>query len=116
MNKRIQVIVGFVLALLSLTSCSRIGLLSDDNSWLPFEINTVGEFFMVYIVLQISIFLISLLLGLLFGKVGYAISLLLHLIWIVVFRDYGFFKVLLLFVLFSILLNVFNKIKIFNRK
>lgn len=105
------IITIFLSALL--TSCSTIGLLGEKNSWLVQNINSVGDFFKVYVILQISILLISLALSILLSKLGYIIALILHFIWIVTYRDYGFFKVLLLFGLFTIismiLSNIFGK-------
>lgn len=89
-------------SMLLLTSCSEIGLLSEKNSWLVQDINSVGDFIKVYLVLQLSIFLVSLLIGFFLGRLGDIISLVIHFIWIVSARDYGFFKVLLLFGVFSI--------------
>lgn len=88
--------------LLILSSCSSIGLLSEENSWLTNDIESVGDFFGVYFVLQISIIIVSLILSFFFGKGGNSISLIAHFIWIVSYRDYGFWLVLLLFSLFSI--------------
>lgn len=100
-----------IFGLLMLTSCSSVGLLSEKNSWLPHEIDGVGDFFGVYVVLQISILLISLLLSIIFGRAGYIISLISHFIWIVSYRDYGFWSVLLLFGLFSIVSFIINLLR-----
>jgi len=94
--------------LLTLSSCSSVGLLSEKNSWLPHDIESVGDFFGVYFVLQISIIIVSLILVFFFGKGGYIISLIAHFIWIVSYRDYGFWLVLLLFGLFSIVSFIIN--------
>ncbi len=101
-----------ILVSLLLTSCSSVGLL-DDN--IPYTINSVGQFLKLYLVLQISILIVGLLLSLFLGKLGYIISLLLHFIWIVSQRDYGFFKVFLLFGLFSIISFVISKYKDLKR-
>jgi hypothetical protein len=104
MSKRnLNPLFCLLLTTLLLTSCKSIGLLSDKNSWLPDDIESFGDFFGIYFVLQISILLTSILLGLILGKGGYIVSLVLHFIWIVSYRDYGFFMVLLLFGLFSVI-------------
>ena len=109
-------IVFFLAPILLLTSCSEIGLLSEKNSWIVNNIDSVGDFLKVYFVLQISIILVSLILGILLGRLGYIISLVIHFIWIVSARDYGFFKVLLLFGLFTIVSYLINLLKAGNRK
>lgn len=112
MKKKQQFLVfATVFMLLALTSCNKIGLMSDKNSWLPNEINSFGDFLGVYAVLQISMLVISLLLGIFLGAGGYPISLLLHFIWIVGYRDYGFLLVLLLFGVLSGSLFLIDKIK-----
>jgi lipoprotein len=82
-----------------LQSCSSIGLMDKGT---PMQINDFGDFFSMYIVLQISILLIAIILSLFLGDIGYIISLLLHFIWIISYRDYGFFTVLMLFGLATI--------------
>ena len=94
------------LILILLSSCSEIGLLSEKNSYVVEDITDFSTFISVYIVLQISILLISLLLSLVFGKAGGDLSLLLHFIWVVNYRDYGFFIVLLLFGAFTIIIKM----------
>ncbi len=80
------------------TSCAKVGLMSNKSSTIPIDINSVAEFFKVFLRLQISMILIAVILGLGLDKLGAVVSTLLHLIWIVTYRDYGFFIVLLLFV------------------
>ena len=58
-----------------LQSCSSIGLMDKGT---PMQINDFGDFFSMYIVLQISILLIAIILSLFLGDIGYIISLLLH--------------------------------------
>ena len=96
------VFLFILLSVLLFNSCSNIGLLDNKNSWLVQDITSVVDFFKVYLVLQLSIFLVSLLLGFFLGGLGDIISLVIHFIWIVSQRDYGFFNVLLLFGIFSI--------------
>ncbi len=62
----------------------------------------LSSFFGVLITLQLSILLTGIFLGLFVGKGGYSISQLIHFIWIVAYRDYGFWNVLLLFIVFTI--------------
>ncbi|GGZ92181.1 hypothetical protein [Algibacter mikhailovii] len=109
-------IVFFLAPILFLTSCSEIGLLSEKNSWIVNNIDSVGVFLKVYFVLQISIIIVSLILGIFLGRLGYLISLVIHFIWIVSARDYGFFKVLLLFGLFTIVSFLINLLKAGNRQ
>lgn len=97
-----NVSIFIVLILLLFTGCSEIGLLSEDNSWVVKEINSTRDFFKVYLVLQLSIFIVGLLIGIIFSKTGYKISLLIHFIWIISARSYGFLMVFLLFGLFFI--------------
>lgn len=101
----------FILLLVSfifLNSCSEIGLLSETNSLLVKDINSFGDFMKVFIQLQISILLVSLIISIFLGELGYIISLVIHYIWIISARDYGFFKVLLLFGLFTIVTYLIN--------
>ena len=98
-----------LITLLFLSSCSDVGLLSEKNSWIVRNIDSFGDFFKVYFVLQISIILTSLILGTFLGNIGYIISLAIHFIWIISARDYGFFIVLLLFGLFSIISFLFQR-------
>lgn len=100
---------------LLITSCSEVGLLSDKNSWIVNNISSVGDFFKVYIILQISIIITGLILGIFLGKLGYIISLVIHFIWIISARDYGFLNVILLFGLFTIVSFLFNLIRSRNR-
>lgn len=93
---------------LVLTSCDSIGLLSEKNSWIVNDINGFGDFIKVYVALQISIIIVAIIIGLFLGKAGYYISLIIHFIWIISSRDYGFFNVLLLFGLFTILSFLYN--------
>lgn len=100
------------LSLMLTNSCSsNIGLMSEKNSWLVREMDGPGDFLQVYIVLQLSILLIAIVLGFFLGKAGQIISLVMHFIWIVSFRDYGFLTVLLLFSLFSIVSFLYNLIR-----
>lgn len=108
-------VIGMFLLFL-LTSCSEVGLLSEENSWIVGTINGVGDFLKVYIVLQISIIVLGLILGIFLGGLGKIISLVAHFIWIVSVRDYGFLNVLLLFSIFSIISFLFNLIRSNNRK
>lgn len=102
-------------AMLFLTSCDSIGLLSEKNSWLVEEIESLGDFFKVYVVLQLSILIIGVLLGFVLGGAGFMISLVLHFIWIVNYREYGFFIVLLLFGLFAIVSFLVSTISVFRK-
>ena len=104
-----------LIASLFLSGCSSVGLMSEKNSWLPDEIESFGDFFGVYFVMQISMIIVSLLLSFIIGKGGYTVSLVLHFIWIVSYRDYGFFNVLLLFGLFSVISFVIISLNIFNK-
>ncbi|MDO4764043.1 MAG: hypothetical protein Q4A00_06630 [Flavobacteriaceae bacterium] len=101
--------------LLLVSSCSSIGLLDERNSWILEDIDSIGDFIQVYIVLQVSIFLISFLLSFILGDLANVISVLIHFIWIVSYRDYGFFIVLLLFGLFAVVSH-FVMLLIANRK
>ena len=91
-----------------LTGCSNIGLLNEGNSWLPVDILSFTDFLKVYVTLQISIFIISFIVSLFLGNMGYLLVLLLHFLWIVNYRDYGFLKVLLLFSFFTVVTMVFR--------
>ena len=59
LNFLITLIMSFFL-LLTLTSCSSIGLLDDEITYK--EINGFGDFFKVYLILQISIIIIAVIL------------------------------------------------------
>jgi len=108
----------FICILFSLQSCSSIGLLSDDSSLFPSEINDFSDFIGVWFYLQISILLVGLLLGLFLGETGSNISTILHFIWIISYRDYGFWTVFGLMVFLQVVLMVTIPflIGIFRRK
>lgn len=91
-----------------LTGCSKIGLLNDHNSWLPDDITSFSAFLKVYVTLQISIFILSFIAALFLGNIGYLLVLILHFLWMINYRDYGFLKVLLLFSFFTIITIVFR--------
>ncbi len=97
-------------------SCDSIGFLSEKNRFLPHQIETFGDFVVVYFILQLSILFVTLVLGIFLGKGGSLISLVIHFIWIVSFRDYGFFKVLLLFGIFTFVKFVISSTGIFSRR
>jgi len=92
----------YILLLLLLSSCDEVGLLSDKNKYLVDVITNPSSFFGVLITLQLSILLTGVLLGLFIGKGGYSISQLIHFVWIIAYRDYGFWNVLLLFIVFTV--------------
>ncbi|UMB52619.1 hypothetical protein MKD41_09745 [Lutibacter sp. A64] len=100
-----------IIPLLLLTSCSEVGLLSEKNSWIVNDISSIEDFFKVYVVLQVSIIIVGVILSLLLSKLGSIISLIIHFIWIVYERDYGFLNVLLLFGLFTIVSFLIRMIK-----
>jgi len=77
--------------------------MAEHNSWLPKNIESFGDFLGVYFAIQISVIIVSIIFSLIIGRAGYFVSLILHYIWIITYRDYGFFIVLLLFGLFSII-------------
>ena len=84
-----------------LTSCSSMILLGDDTLQ---SIESIGDFFKVYLMLQLSILICSLILSFFLGDLGGIISLIAHFIWVVSERDYGLFMVLLLFGFSSIVM------------
>lgn len=98
----------FLVSILFFTSCSKVGLLNKKNSLVLESINSIGDFFKVYIVLQVSMLLFAMFMSVLVGKAAYKISLVLHFIWIVFARDYGFFNVLFLFLLLPSVLYLIN--------
>jgi hypothetical protein len=98
----------FLFLILLFTSCKDVGLLSEKNSWVLDNIETIGDFFTVYLILQVSIIIVGVLLSFLLGKLGFVISLIAHFIWIVLARDYGYLNLILLFGLFSIISTVLN--------
>ena len=79
-KKNLKPFLCFLSITILLTSCKSVGLLSDKNSWLPDEIESLGDFFGIYFVLQISIFLIGILLVFILDKGAYIVSLVLHFI------------------------------------
>lgn len=99
---KISNLLHIAILMLLLSSCSEVGLMSEKNSWILDEINSVSDFFKVYFMLQLSMILYGLMLSLLIGELGNFIILIAHFIWIIYARDYGFFTVLLLFGLLSI--------------
>ena len=94
-------VLGCLFLAVLLTSCSKIGFLNDNNSWLPYDLSSFGDFLKAYLVVQISIFVISFLVSFLLGNWAYVLVLFLHWVWLVNYRDYGFWKILLLFFFFT---------------
>ncbi len=108
MKKEIKrlVLMTTLLALITtlLTSCSNIGLMSNNNKYLPTDIDGFGDFMQVFFVLQISMLIVALVLGFFIGGAGGYVSGALHFIWIVSNRDYGFMTVLALFFFLQLVL------------
>lgn len=92
-------------SLVLFTSCSSVMLVGDSTAK---SIDSVGDFLGVYIMLQLSIFIMGVLLSFFLGGFGYVVSVIAHFIWVVSERDYGFFTVLLLFSLASIVSFLLN--------
>lgn len=111
----INLFLSSLIIILLLTSCSEVGLMSEKNSYLVEEITDFSSFISVYIVLQISILLTAFLLMFIFDAAGYGISILLHFIWVVSYRDYGFLVVLLLFFGFSLVMFLVNFLLVSNQ-
>ena len=86
-----------ITSMLLLTSCSSIMLVGDDTLQ---SIESIGDFFKVYFILQLSIYICSLIFTFI-PLGGRTTSIIIHFIWVVSERDYGFFKVMLLFSLFT---------------
>ena len=108
LKKNYSILLLFCLSFL-LQSCSSIGFMGKGTAK---QINDFGDFFSMYIILQISILFIAIILSLFLGDIGYIISLSLHFIWVISYRDYGFFTVLMLFGLATIV-NLGIKMLIF---
>ncbi len=105
-----SVILTLLSISLLLTSCSGVGLITDDI--MPQKIHHVTGFFVIYIILQISVLASAFLLAIMFDEVGLDISKILHFIWIVWYRDYGFWNVLFLYALiFLVSYRVFSRIR-----
>ena len=102
---RIQIFI-IPLCLMLLSSCSRFGFLGNKSKYTPIEIESFGDFFSLYLILQLSILFIGVLIAIPLGKDASNISTLLHFIWIVSYRDYGFFIVLGLFCFTQIVLMI----------
>ena len=100
---------------LFLVSCSSG---NDENNTSPFpeNIDSIGDFFSLWLRLQISIFIFGLFLRLIFGQLALTISIVLHLIWVIVDRDYGFLMVTLLFFLNTIVTFLFKIISTIKEK
>src|SRR5690554_1722226 len=97
-----RLLLYFIIISLFLISCNdpnELGLLSDRNTWLAKNINSFSDFFKTFLVLQLSIFITSMIISIFLKKIGYYVSMLIHFIWIVWFRDYGFMNVCILFTL-----------------
>jgi hypothetical protein len=105
---KISNLLYFALLMILLSSCSEVGLLSEKNSWILDEINSVSDFFKVYFMIQLSMLIFGLLLSSILDNLGKLISLVAHFIWIIYARDYGFFTVLLLFGLLTIISILFQ--------
>jgi len=104
-----KIMLSRILTLLTISfllqSCSEVGLLKD--SLMPQEIHHVTGFFVTYVILQLSILFVGLLLSIFLGSFGHTISIVAHFIWVVLYRDYGFLNVLLLFGLSTVINYVF---------
>ena len=103
---KLQVVILLIPLFFFLAGCSEIGFVNQKS--MVSEINGVGDFFRVYLTLQFSIFIISLLLSIFISRLGYVVTLILHFVWVVSYRDYGFLMVFLLFSLFTIGLFLFK--------
>lgn len=110
-------IVSILFILILLTSCSSLGLMSDKSSWLPHEIYSFGDFLEVYLILQVSMIIVSFFISIFFGG-GRIVSVIAHFIWIIIYRDYSFWILLLLFGIPPIIRFIFfiikNRFKIYN--
>jgi hypothetical protein len=104
MKKWVSIVVASLMLFSTLSSCSSIGLLSDDSSLFPKEIDSFSDFLSVWFFLQLSILLVGLLLGFFLGQAGSNLSTLLHFIWLISYRDYGFWTVLGLMIFLQIVL------------
>lgn len=80
------------------------------------QIDDLGDFFKVYIRLQISIVILTFLCSILLGNFGYIVSVVAHFIWVISERDYGFFNVLLLFSIASIISFLLRTILVLRNK
>jgi hypothetical protein len=103
-----SILFYLLIQILFLCSCTEVGLLSEKNSWILEEINTVSDFFKVYFMLQLSILIFGVFLSLIIGDLGYFIILIAHFIWIVSARDYGYLNLFLLFGLMTVISIVLN--------
>lgn len=101
------------LSSLFLVSCSSFLEQMDKNT--ESGIENFPQFLAVYISVQLSVVLFVFILGFFIKESAPIVSVLLHWGWLVWFRDYGFFMVLLLMILCVvvpyILVSVFKNIK-----
>ena len=87
----------FIITTFFLLSCtSDSGIIKNT----PQEINTIGNFFLVWGLLEISIIIISMIFFFTpLGPLGYIISFIGHFLWILIYRNDGFVNILLLAIL-----------------
>lgn len=98
--KKLTTLLWLIFPLLFI-SCSDIGFMGKGVEQ---EIESFGDFFSVYFRLQLSILFVGVFISfLLGGQLGAIISVIIHFIWVVSYRDYGFFMVLLLFSFLTII-------------
>jgi len=104
------------LLILLLSSCGFKGIAGELFELLPDTISSVGEFFHAWFVLLILSIGLSLIGSFILGKGSYVIVTIILFIAILVLRDYGFFKTLLLFILEGVVLFVINLILVLKRR
>ena len=109
-------ILALLVISLLLVGCSSDSKVMFLMKGIPESIDTVGDFLLTWFLLQISILLLALLLGVFLGELGFTISSIVHFIWIIMYRDYGFIKVTLLFFLFGIVTYLLSIIRSFIKR
>ena len=67
----------------------------------PEQIDSIGSFLWVWFLLQISLLIVTIPMFFL-GPIGFLISIVIHLNWIITERDYGGLTVFLLFIIESL--------------
>lgn len=111
--KKIYLIAITLLLTVILISCNSIGFMRDNV--LPLHIDSFYDFIKVYVILQVSIFFISFVFRIFMGKnLSRIITYFLHWLWLVDYRDYGFWTVLCLFFALSIFTFILEIIYFFS--
>lgn len=109
-NEKLLFTFSISIVLIGCGEATDIGLLSEKNSWLLSDIENVGDFFKVFVTLQLSILITTLILSIFLKRLSYFATIIIHFGWIIWFRDYGVVYVFLIFILPFVLSVIYLKV------